>query len=294
MPSNLFRKDGYLVDKNGSPITKVESENKKPFAIIAKCGHCGNGYFIPIVFVEFNENIDMAIESVKQTPRVKRDQRGAILDAFQISREEGLILNMINDHDPYLKGYFGKGDNHILERRVVNERKSETGELSVYDDYGYHIKTADEYSDVYAIEKFFAPTIQNGRLVYPKRINRKALIDEHLKQSCLRIGLRKHNASLISLYYQIYGKNNELGIIYKNGSFFFKDERGYADVCNLPEPLRERLEQSGVLERDNQQAVIESYSGRISGKSQIDKFNKRFDKFKKIQEQSEEKQPSQE
>ena len=47
---------------NGSPLKQISSDNDKRFAVITRCGHCGNGNFIPIMFPVYCKDIEAAIE----------------------------------------------------------------------------------------------------------------------------------------------------------------------------------------------------------------------------------------
>ena len=122
MGTKLFRKNGYLYNELGVPVTLCQSTSgDRAYVVIAACGHCGDGFYIPIAFPRFCQSKEAAIESVKSIPRVKRDKKDFVLDAFEITDIESMFLNCINDRDPYLKGYFTKDDRELQDRRIVRQ-----------------------------------------------------------------------------------------------------------------------------------------------------------------------------
>ena len=44
--------NNYIYDRHGGCIGRMLDENNegKQFVLIVKCGHCGTGYYIPIIF----------------------------------------------------------------------------------------------------------------------------------------------------------------------------------------------------------------------------------------------------
>ena len=300
MAKKSFVKDGMIYDAQGSPYMKYrdESENKN-FAVIAKCGHCGNHYFIPIMFNAYCKDVQTAIELVKSYPRVKRDRKDVILDAFEISELESLFINAVNDHDPYLRGYLIKSDDDVMDRRILNQSSSNEvlkGNKNCDEDQlKTIIKTADMINDMFVLEKYFSPYFQGGRLIYPQKVNRRQLLDEFFKQSTMRYGIKKGNVFFTTLYYQLYGKNNELDIKYDNGNFIVRGVDGKLYTHRIPEVFHEKLIQTINLSTETNVSLNNEDENinapekiRISA---IDRFNKRMQKYKDKVNERAERQP---
>lgn len=288
MPSKISRKNNYLVDRNGSPLRGLYSDNDKHYAVIVKCGHCGDGYYIPMMLTEKCKDVESAIESVKLTPRVKRDQKNVILDAFEISEFERFAIDAINDHDPYLRGFYRENDMETIERRVVQEflfeSKDPKQRNSKYDDIT--IKTSDEYHDYYVLERCFAPRIQGSDIIFPRRINRRELLDEFFKQNCKRYGVKKGDPFFLSIYYQMFGKGNDLNIQLYGNSFYYTDS-GKVRNCEIPEELLRKIEERGPVFNESSENHNETDSmatTTFTRKSAKDRFEARMNKFKEIQQ----------
>ena len=50
MPSKNTKIDNRIVNEYGSTLLQIDYENAKEYAVIVKCGHCGDGYYIPVMF----------------------------------------------------------------------------------------------------------------------------------------------------------------------------------------------------------------------------------------------------
>ncbi len=67
-----IRNNGVLYYPNGAIINCVRNgEDDKFFGVVAMCGHCGYGYFIPILFSVKAKDLKSAVEYAKNFPRVK-------------------------------------------------------------------------------------------------------------------------------------------------------------------------------------------------------------------------------
>ena len=75
----------------------------KYFKVTCKCGHVGIKYFIRISFPIVATCGKDASSIARYIPRVKHDHKDAILDCKEISYNEYLELQIINNNDPYLK-----------------------------------------------------------------------------------------------------------------------------------------------------------------------------------------------
>ena len=78
-------------------------EEKRNFAVVAKCGHVGLGHYIPIEFAVKAYSKKEAASIARDIPRVKHDHKDAILQAREISNEEYLEIRQRNHCDPYLQ-----------------------------------------------------------------------------------------------------------------------------------------------------------------------------------------------
>lgn len=292
MGRKLFKKNGYIYDEHGAPLKQYQSTSgDKTYAVIAICGHCGDGFGIPIMFPTFCQNTEAAIESVRAIPRVKRDKKDFALDVFEITDIESMFINCINDRDPYLRGFFNKEDKEILERRIVRRdvleellrHNSDANIKDLFNDY--QIRTADEFYNNQVLQRFYAPRVQGNKVVYPKRVNTEELKEEYFKQNCIRFGLRKNNVAIISLYYQIYGEENPLGLKYRNGKFIYKDKWGNIFYYDIDEKYLSKMMEAGIIDERGPiipesaiEEVVEE-AKPVQMVSAIEKFNRRFQKY---------------
>lgn len=70
--------------------------------VIAKCGHVGRKYYIPIKFAVNSNSAKEAANKVRYFPRVKHNHKDAIISVKQITLEEYSEINENNEKDPYL------------------------------------------------------------------------------------------------------------------------------------------------------------------------------------------------
>lgn len=292
MPSNVNRDDEFLLDKYGSPITKLSSENDKRFAVIVRCGHCGDGYFIPIMFTVRCKDIYTAIETIKTNPRVQRNKKDVILAAFEITAHEQFFIEAINDHDPYLRGIHRKDNDQILDRRVYsfNDKHSINSAYNKRLDERI-IKTADEYRPYYVLERTFAPRRQGDKIEpATTRINKDELLKEFFKCSCIRYSIKQGNPFMLCLYYQEYGRNNDLGISYESGYLHFYSD-GKKRTLEVPDEMCLIMDAVIAEEKkqEKQQKEQEDYwsSKGNTRVSSVDKFNNRLRKHYQMVKQAE-------
>ena len=298
MAQKVFKKGGLLYKADGSYMTSLKSEQNKNFAVIAKCGHCGRGYFIPVMFSIYCKDIKTAIERVKAIPRVKHDQKDVIIDAFEVTKYQDYFIKAVDDHDPYLRGYHDKDDPSVLSRRMLSEVRvdavlKENQGLSD-SELEKLIGTAENYPESMVLQRYYAPIIQGGRVLYPKRVNTQQLIDDYFAESTKKLGMRKGNVYFMTLYYQIYGKNNSLGLKYDNGWFTYRNEEGKPYSYMVDDVFMEKLINSGVLERDKQleeQKKNEFQTGNVKVLSAMDRFNRRMSRHQAMKEESGEREP---
>lgn len=274
MANKMIRDGNFLRDRHGGVFASLGSDEdkKKCYAVIVKCGHCGDGFYIPIMFTTRSSNVYMAIEDIKMTPRVKREKSDCVLDAFEISELEKFVIDAINDHDDYLKGFVEKDSLKMEDRRIA----------TFWDDES-DLKTAEEYHYYDVLARAFAPRYVGSNLIVPTRINRKELLQEFFKIAAVRYGFKREDPFFPMLYYLQYGKENDLGIKFEDDSILynFKNEEF---IYPLKDNMLKYFERYGVNESEKKKE--EYYSGKfedVKAPSAIDKFKARMDKHKKMQ-----------
>mgnify|MGYP006903490475 FL=1 len=75
----------------------------KYFKVICKCGHVGRGHFVRVSFPITAQCASDAADVARYIPRVKHDQKDAILDCVEIDEAEFLAVKKANSEDPYLR-----------------------------------------------------------------------------------------------------------------------------------------------------------------------------------------------
>ena len=75
----------------------------KYFKVICKCGHVGRGHFVRVSFPITAQCARDAADVARYIPRVKHDQKDAILDCVEIDEAEFLAVKKANNEDPYLR-----------------------------------------------------------------------------------------------------------------------------------------------------------------------------------------------
>ena len=282
MATTVSRDGNNLVDKYGSPISEVNSDNDKYYAVIVKCGHAGEGYFIPIMYPINAKDKESAIEIVKKVKsRVQRDKPDCVLAVFEIDLVDYLLIELINEHDTYLKGFERKGDESNRHRRVYKEFSQRYMQSRIYnkrlDDR--EMKTADEYDDDYVLERTFAPRRQGDKIIpAPTNVKKDVLLREFYNKKCMRYGT-KGDIALLSLYYQKYGRNNDLGLEYEPGYLHMFSE-GKPRTWEVTDVIASHLDPVYQAEKKaaKEQRDRETYfSGRnINNLSQMEKFKRRM------------------
>lgn len=87
---------------------------KKYFAVHCRCGHVGPRCYVEIVFAVIANNRKEAAEKARWFARVKHNKKNAIIDCYEISKEEYDEIMKANENDPYLKC------KNIQEQRSIN------------------------------------------------------------------------------------------------------------------------------------------------------------------------------
>lgn len=284
MPSKLIFDGDKVVDAHGGVVRTMESTAGQDYAVIARCGHCGKGYYIPIMFTANAKDEKTAIKNILLTPRIKRDQKMAVICSFEITREERYFIEAINDNDPYLRGLLQAGDELMEIRKLPLE--------NMFDDIPrkredimdkLDINTRDDIPKYYVLERFLAPYYQGDNLVVPKKFNKEEMLHEHFRQKTIQYGIDRIDSFFPALYYQRYGKDNDLGIAFhdEDGTVSFQSQNGYVTLV-VPEGVLARLREI-LKNRENAVKDQEYFSGReIKRTSQLDRFNRRMEKHKQV------------
>ena len=271
--SNKNVRDGeFIRDMRGSVIKILDNdaERNKCYAVIVKCGHCGDGFYIPIMFTTRAKNVQNAIEDIKMTPRVKREKSDCILDAFEITELEKFTIDAVNDHDDYLKGFVEKDTWKMDDRRIA----------TVFSDDA-EIRTADQYHYYDVLARVFAPRYVGSELIVPSRINRKELIQEFMKVAAIRYGIKRDDPFFPMLYYMECGEDNDLGIKFdgKTLSYNFKNENF---IYSLDEKILKYFDRFGMKTSVKKEEYFSGKYEDVKIPSPMEKFKARMDKFKKM------------
>ena len=278
MANKLIRDGEFIRDRRGGVLDFLGSdeERTKCYAVIVECGHCGRGYYIPIMFTTRSSNIQNAIKDIKMTPKVKREKINCVLDAFEITELEKFTIDAINDHDDYLLGYIEKDSKKMEERRIAANFNEDVT-----------VRTADEYHYYDVLARTFAPRYVGSDLIVPTRINRKELMEEFFEVAAVRYGMKREDPFFPLLYFMECGEDNKLGIKFdgKSLSYNFKGEEF---VYPLDEKHLKFVEKFGLKETEKKE---EYFSGKFDASKQpsrIDKFRARLQKSQKFSTQNSE------
>lgn len=280
--ANRFIRDGdYVRDGKGRICADLSSDRSKNYAVIVMCGHCGEGYYIPIMFTTSADSVSNAIAQIKMAPRVKRENNECVLDAFELTDLEKFIIDSYNDRDVYLKGYIQKDSKEMEDRRIVmnwkNTRRLES------------VKTADQYPNYDVLARSFAPRCVGSELVTPNRVNKNELLKELFKCAAVRYGVEKDDPFFLLLYYLQYGKGNDLGIVLNGNKLSYKYD-GRKKTLLVSDKIMKFYDRFGVKEDEKPKESY--YSGKpIQRESRIDKFKRRMDRYNDKKKEKPEEEP---
>lgn len=304
----------FSLNKKGGAVCQIhsDSEEDKCFAAFVKCGHCGEGYFIPIILTAICKDLEAAKEIVINTPRVKKYAKGSIIDVFEISYTEFRFIHEVNNgHDSYLNPDFNhdsKVSDVVQGRRIIlNVPKVSKKSRFVRDQEDMRtVKTQQDYDQLWNMfERNFAPIYVGDKLVFPN-VNRQKAMHDYYKSATIRFGINKDDPTLMVLYYLLFGKDNDLGISL-NGSYvsYMKDRKGVPKKVTIAIPERLEKKFNNFLEKHDGilsckpindsrskevkwDTVAEDKELKSKRMSQVDKFNARFNKFKQKSQNKEE------
>lgn len=323
-------KKGVLFDtKSGAEIMKFDSKSKdnKYYAAVLMCGHTGREYYVPILFPFICKNMDEAITLAKATARVKRNNKNFILSISEIDENQFKLISLINDNDDYLMpAYIGFSNNSLDGRKLLTPEYVELVNLNNKKDpskrdvnlENLSVKTAEDFTPRYVLQRAFAPKISNVRMVKrvddngnpyeekqvtyisPSHVKIESFIDDYLTAETFRLGVKRKIISIVSIYYQMYGPKNELGIRYNNKQLSFFDQFGDLKFFDLSDSMISYLEDESVGYRHKPNVSPYKQIKRRTDyeeipHNQVEKFYKRQEKTKQLnQEKSQGTQPGEE
>lgn len=294
----------YSINEKGGAVCELynESAENKRYAGILKCGHCGKRYFLPVVFTATCKNLEAAKEILANTPRVKKDNKGSLIDVFEISEPEFRFINTINyRHDPYLnpafKELYNETNEFIIGRRIASETCMLIDEERTKGYMGSSaIHTQEDYDKIWNMfEKNFAPIKVGDKLIYPN-VNRQQAMRDYYYSNTVRYGIYNNDNYLVALYYLVYGKDNELGVSLDTPYVTFRNPKNPSEkftrmlAPEIEDKIRELDDKthkshllSYRLKTDSLDDMFKILDNQQLPKqtSQIDKFNARMAKRNK-------------
>lgn len=291
MANFVLTDDNLFYNKRTGEIKSFDNaEDNKHFVFIVQGGHCGNGYFIPVPLTINAKSKEIATEIAKNIAKIKK-RPGAILASIEVSKPEFLAVERIQNYDDYFTTKNVECLEDIYERRVVIPSSAKFAERE-YEGKSkridrYDIRTANDYNEKYVLQRYFAPVCYGNNLVYHTHYNQmqvKEILLHYIEQNTFEYGVKKQDAYLLALYYEIFGENNKYDVKYSDGYLTYKDEyneEAYIEVTNklLPflESSKQRFENErqiiGANDEVDHPATIESSK---------EKFNKRFKKYQQL------------
>lgn len=284
--SDIQFRDGIMIDKR-TGILKTFDLDKNPeyYAVVVKCGHVGIGRFIPILFPVSATSKEMAIELAKRMSRVKKENKSVILGIKQIDNITALTLGHINDCDPYLYCSYSNPLKATLRNRTITSQ----GTVAWTPDELHNenkidpqdVRTADMYPERFVLQRYFAPVKYGRELRYPKKANMSQLIDDYIYQNTIELGIKKGKVTTLCYYYQIYGKNNNLGISFDGKNIVYHDLDDVEQILEVPENILKHL-----INMPEEPTVKKEEFVPVELESAKDKFNKRFQKYQNMLNQN--------
>ncbi len=280
-----IRVNEELIDTKTFTSTRVAEfgQGDKCYAIVAKCGHCGKGRFIPILFTLRARDREAAVEVIRNYPRVKNANPQFVLFMQEIDMAEYMLIRNLNKQDGYLNS--GACENSKFKHRtIIEEYYMNCDNKKLLED---EIKEANEYTDEsLVLQRYFAPTYINGELVYPRKVLNKGI---YMLKEYYTFFVRKYGFDtnvegrwqMLGLYYEIFGPNNELGIkvegdclMYKHNDKFYsslipKNRRSYFSDLKPTRFMQ-------LSDKKVEDVFEEPYSPKEN--SQIAKFNARWNR----------------
>ena len=113
--------------ENTSIILNDAKNGQKYYAVHCKCGHVRPNRYVEIVFAVMAYNGKEAARKARGFARVKHNKKSAIIDCYEITREEYEAIIKANENDPYLKCKNIQEQRSIdgFESRIIKEPEKE-------------------------------------------------------------------------------------------------------------------------------------------------------------------------
>lgn len=194
-----FNLQGNTMYNTKTGSAQVFEEGKKEhYAVLVKAGHCGKGYYIPQIIGITASSQALAVEIAKQMARIKSSRASAVIDVIKISEVEKNFISYINACDKYLHITHNSKETctNVLDRRIAMEEavdfknSGDRNKIQACD-----VKTADKYSNVHVLQRYLAPSYYGDKLIYPKSINFRLVLDEFFYYATLQLGMFKKKGS---------------------------------------------------------------------------------------------------
>ncbi len=108
-------------------ILSDAKKDQKYYAVHCKCGHVKPNRYVEIVFAVMARNGKEAARKARGFARVKHNKKSAIIDCYEITREEYEAIIRDNENDPYLKCKNIQEQRSIdgFESRIIKEPEKE-------------------------------------------------------------------------------------------------------------------------------------------------------------------------
>ena len=119
-----------VVKRNNDLVIRARNY-KKLYAVKAKCGHVGVNYYIEKEFLDFASDGKEAASKTRLIGRVKHHHKDAIIDVRKIDFDEGRVLWLQNEMDPFLHCKNRREQDAIQFDLDICEEKKETFKKSV-------------------------------------------------------------------------------------------------------------------------------------------------------------------
>ncbi len=276
-----------------SVVSKDFDENKY-FAVVAKCGHVGDGYFVPILFSTYAKDKESAKQIVRNLPRVKNHVRDCILATKEISKLEDIFIKAINRYDPYLTYSAKKGN--MESRRIVTLAFLEDARKGYRDrrlaERRLVVKVADEYPQYLTLQKYFAPSMIDDKIVFPKNVDMDFLLKDYFVERTRYLGVKRGIASILVCFYKLFGPDNQFGVELDDEKLTYIGEDGkkhFIDIENCHQSTLNLESDSRLVDAIKAKSpkvqedftLVEKVEGKA--KSGLERFHERMQKTKKFQ-----------
>lgn len=284
---------GRVIDSKTGTIKQLGADDVKKlkkYVVVAKCGHCGNGYYLPVAFSVFAKDKESAIMIARNIPRVKRDNKYYILGIKEISNPEITLVNLINDNDRFLVNDLLDEDNEEVQaRRVIEDNMLDLVNEKSYvkiDKYKkrdrdityFSTKTAEDYDESMVLQRAFAPIKNGDKYVCKRTVNMDEILRRYYAYAAHDLGVNKKCVVALLYYYEIMGENNDLGVTFDGKSIRYKycgSEIEFDVTPAQAEHIKSSLE-SGSKYKPKETITEDVYQTADKYETAVDKFYKRY------------------